>query len=94
MRRSFVLAIFFLAAPAGWADLTVRQQTVVKFGPALPAIMLDMVKERVGDMVPVKTTLRVKGSRCSSSGGAVGTVSDYDNGEVTTAAVARSADLG
>ncbi len=83
MRRCFVLALFFLAAEASRADLTVRQQTVVTFGSALPASMLDMVKQRVGDMIPTETTLRVKGNRCSSSGGVVTTVSDYDKGEVT-----------
>jgi TonB family protein len=83
MRRSFVLAVFFLAAPAGWADLTVRQQITVKMGPGLPANMLDMAKQRVGDAVPAETTLRVKRNRCASSGGAVATISDYDKGEVT-----------
>jgi hypothetical protein len=83
MRRSFVLAVFFLAPQAGWADLTVRQQITVKFGPGLPANMLDIIKERVGGAVPAETTMRVKGNRCVSSGGAVATISDYDKGEVT-----------
>ncbi len=83
MRRNVVLGVFLLAAQAGWADLTVRQQTVVKLGPGLPSGMTDAAKQQMDSVLPAETTLRVKGNRCSSSGGVLGAVTDYDKGEVT-----------
>src|SRR5580693_5441918 len=83
MRWSLVPAVFLLAAQLAWADLTVRQQTVVKFGPALPTAMTDTVKQQMASTLPSETILRVKGNTCSTSGGAIETISDYDAGRIT-----------
>src|ERR1035438_404322 len=83
MRRSFVLSVFFLAAQARRAALTVHQQPVVKFGPALPPGMTDMLKQQIANALGAETTVRVKGNRCSSSGGVLSTISDFGKGEAT-----------
>jgi hypothetical protein len=83
MRRRFVLAMFFLAAQAGWADLTVRFQTMVTFGPGVPSSLVDVAKRQMGAMMPSELIQRVKGNRCSTSGVAVGTITGNGRGEVT-----------
>jgi TonB family protein len=83
MRWSLVPAVFLLAAQLAWADLTVRQQTVVKFGPALPTAMTDTVKQQMASTLPSEMILRVKGNTCSTAGGAIETISDYDAGRIT-----------
>jgi hypothetical protein len=44
---------------------------------------VDIIKRQIGNAMPSELTWRIKGDRCSTSGVAVGTITDNDSGEVT-----------
>jgi hypothetical protein len=82
-RRIFVLALALVASQAAWADLTIRYQFEMNFGPALPAAATDAVRQQVAGMFPSEIAMRVKGDKCANSFGPLRSIINTGKGEIT-----------
>ena len=82
-RGRFVLVFALLASQAAWADLTIRYQIELKFGPGIPSVAADLVKSEIGSVVPNEIVMQVKGDKCTSSFGALNSIIDSGKGEIT-----------
>ncbi len=82
-RGNFALALALWASQTVWADLTIRYQFELKFGPALPAAAADAAKTQIAGMLPGEIATRVKGNKCASSFGPLRSIIDGGKGEIT-----------
>src|SRR5271170_2497299 len=82
-RRKFALALALLSSQTVWADLTIRYQFEVKFGPGFPAAAAEEARRRIETALPNKIAMQIKGDKCANSAGPLSAIVDAGKDEIT-----------
>jgi TonB family protein len=82
-RGVIALALAVFGSQAVRADLTIRYEFELKFSPAFPPAVVDMVKAQMGNLLGGERTTLVKGGKCTSRFGSLTTIIDAGTSQMT-----------